>query len=111
MLLDPKVIFFLPCLTRSASVWGDYPRSDSGFCLRPASQAQTVAQAQSEGQGALCPYAALAPGSAQRGETDGHETIGKERSALISSIIKQKGLSIHSIMTFTNTPLFVLCST
>lgn len=88
------------CLTRSASVWRDHPRSDSGFCLRPASQAQTVAQAQSEGQGALRSYAALAPGSAQRGETDGHETVGKERSALISSIIKQKGVSIHSIMTF-----------
>lgn len=30
-------IFFLQ--TRSASVWGDYPGSDSGFCLRPAGQA------------------------------------------------------------------------
>lgn len=59
-----------------------------------------MAQAQSEGQRALCPYAALASGSAERGETDGHETIGKERSALISSIITQKGVSMASIMTF-----------
>lgn len=69
----------LSCISRPASVWGDYPGSDSGFCLRPAGQAQTLAQAQPEGQRALCPYAALAPGSTQCGETHGHETPGEER--------------------------------
>lgn len=49
--------------TRPTSVWGDYPWSDSRFCLRPAGQAQTLAQAQPEGQRALRPYAALASGS------------------------------------------------
>lgn len=66
-------------LTRSAFVWGDYPGSDSGFCLRPAGQAQTLAQAQPEGQGALRPHAALAPRPTQCGETHGHETLGEER--------------------------------
>lgn len=69
------------CLTRPTSVWGDYPGSDSGFCLRPAGQAQTLAQAEPEGQGALCPHAALAPGSTQCGEAHGHETPGEKRCA------------------------------
>lgn len=67
------------CLTRPATVWGDYPGSDSGLRLRLAGQAQTVAQAEPEGQGAICPHAALAPGPTQCGETHGHETPGEER--------------------------------
>lgn len=61
-----------------------------------------MAQAQSEGQGALRPYAALAPGSTQRGETDGHETVGKERSVLISSMITKKPCFPYAVN-------FVLC--
>lgn len=61
-----------------------------------------MAQAQSEGQRALRPYAALAPGSTQRGEADGHETVGKERSVLMCSMITKKPC-------FPYTVNFVLC--
>jgi len=77
-------------LSRPASVWGDDPGSDSGFRLRPAGQAQTLAQAQSEGQRALRPHAALAPGPTQRGEAHGHETSGEERCVVKSPMARNK---------------------
>lgn len=45
---------------RPASVWGEHSWSDSGLSVRPAFQAETLAQTQSERQGAFCPHATLA---------------------------------------------------
>lgn len=88
-LVDVVCLFSLPCLLvnschfqfpiRSAFVWGDNPGADTRLCLRPAGSPEALAQAESEGPGALCPHAAVAERSQQRGEADGYEANGEKR--------------------------------
>lgn len=66
-------------LHRPASFWGDHPGPDTGLGVRPALQTQTMAQAQSERQGALRPHAAVAQRSSQCRQAEGHEKDGEER--------------------------------
>lgn len=55
-----QTLTFLLYTHRSAPVWGNHPGSDARLRVRPALQAQTVAQTQPERPGALCPHAAVA---------------------------------------------------
>lgn len=64
---------------RSAFVWGDNPRANTRLCLRPSGSPEALAQAEFEGTGTLCPHAAVAERSQQRGEADGYETNGEKR--------------------------------
>lgn len=64
---------------RPAAVRGEHPGPDAGLGVRSPLQAQAVAQAEPEGEGALRPHAALAQRPPQRGEAARHEEAGEER--------------------------------